>query len=450
LGKEQIIREALALPTTAIGYHVSQYLAEKFPEKILVEGNDGLFNVETYAQGGHCTLEMQTFIHDQVVTQWQGRVIGPRGAKLISRFGSIMDKIAGESSEEEEISDIAKNAWFTIQWKENTLDILVMHWTEGYSLTYTYWILSDSHQIAKEFIKEVCRWNAELRGEVLVFSGSCWKKDAQLFQAIQDASFGNLILRGNLKQQIREDLERFFAMRQTYEEYSIPWKRGVLLVGPPGNGKTHTVKALINALNMPCLYVKSFKAEHSTDEDNIHAVFDRARKSAPCILVLEDLDSLLNDENRSFFLNELDGFAANTGVVTLATTNHPDKLDPAILDRPSRFDRKYPFDLPEQPERLAYITLWNETLKPSLRISEAGAVHLSELTDGFSFAYLKELFLSSMMHWVGSAGQETMEQAMIDQVDVLREQMISTSATSEEPSQPKLPSPRKARIQFRG
>ena len=148
--------------------------------------------------------------------------------------------------------------------------------------------------------------------------------------------------------------------------------------------------------------------------------------------MLEDLDSLLTPNNRSYFLNELDGFAANTGIVTLATTNHPEKLDPAILDRPSRFDRKYPFDLPQQPERLAYITLWNETLKPALRISEEGAVQLSELTTGFSFAYLKELFLSSMMHWVKSAEQGTMQQTMLDQVDILREQMVNVPDTSEE------------------
>src|SRR5581483_7912623 len=73
--KEQIIREALALPTTVIEYHVSQYLAEKFPEKALVEGNDGLFNVETYAQAGHCVLETQSFVHDQIVTRWHGKEI---------------------------------------------------------------------------------------------------------------------------------------------------------------------------------------------------------------------------------------------------------------------------------------------------------------------------------------------------------------------------------------
>ncbi len=436
MNKEQIIRDALALPTSAIEYHVSQYLADKFPEKALVEGNDGLFNVETYAKAGHCSLEMQASVHNQISTRWHGREIDAMVAPQIARYMSAVSMMSGlppANPDEQEMSDVAKNVWFVVTWQGKMLDLLVMHWPDGYGrVNYAYWILCESQQVAKDFITEVCRWNAELRGEVLVFSGGCWKKDARLFRAIQGASFDNLILRGNLKQQIHEDLERFFAMRQTYEEYGIPWKRGILLVGPPGNGKTHTVKALINALKIPCLYVQSFRTEHGTDEENIHAVFERARKSAPCMLVLEDLDSLLTAQNRSFFLNELDGFATNAGIVTLATTNHPEKLDPSILDRPSRFDRKYPFELPEQPERLSYITLWNETLKPSLRIPEEGAIQLSELTAGFSFAYLKELFLSSMTRWIGSAEQATMEQTMISQVEILREQMISTPATSEE------------------
>jgi SpoVK/Ycf46/Vps4 family AAA+-type ATPase len=150
---------------------------------------------------------------------------------------------------------------------------------------------------------------------------------------------------------------RFFDARTTYEEYEIPWKRGILFVGPPGNGKTHTVKALINSLDLPCLYVKNFRAPHGIDEICIRAVFDRARRTAPCVIVLEDLDAQLTPQNRSFRKNELDGFATNGGILTLATTNHPERLDPAVLDRPSRFDRKYPFDLPERPERQAYLAL---------------------------------------------------------------------------------------------
>src|SRR5262249_30867102 len=145
----------------------------------------------------------------------------------------------------------------------------------------------------------------------------------------------------------------------------------------------------------------------------------------PCVLVLEDLDSLVSGQNRTFFLNELDGFAANAGIVTLATCNHPEQLDPAILDRPSRFDRKYHFDLPETPERLAYIALWNAGLQPALRLDDVGMEEIAGLTEGFSFAYLKELYLSSMMRWIHTREEGEMGAVMRAQAAVLREQMSS-------------------------
>lgn len=123
-------------------------------------------------------------------------------------------------------------------------------------------------------------------------------------------------------------------------------------------------------------------------------------------------------------------------IVTLATTNHPERLDPSILDRPSRFDRKYPFDLPALEERTAYITMWNVKLQEEMRISDATVLQLSEATGGFSFAYLKELFLSTMMRWIARPQSGTMEQILINQVAVLREQMMSaTLRVAEEESE---------------
>ena len=75
---------------------------------------------------------------------------------------------------------------------------------------------------------------------------------------------------------------------------------------------------------------------------------------------------------------------------------------------------------------MAYISLWNATLQEILRISDAAILQLSEATEGFSFAYLKELFLSAMMRWIAHPQSRTMEQALISQVDMLREQMMST------------------------
>src|SRR6266436_7517905 len=400
MSKEQFIREAFFLPPAVIEYHVSQSLKELFPEKACIEIEGGYFDVESYANAQHCLLTQKTFIHNQITTYWlePGPEVmhhGGPGPQVMHRGGAILRTHRGRQSEETvkpepETRDRAKNAWLEVQWQGATLDVLCLN--RG-----SYWILADTQEIARAFFVAVCKWNTELHGEVLVFNGQ-WYKDENLFQDIQGATFDNLILRGNLKQEIRDDLVQFFASRALYDEYGIPWKRGILFVGPPGNGKTHTVKALINSIEQPCLYVKSFKLSHGAPDDiSIRQVFDRARRTAPCVLVLEDLDAQLTPQNRSFFLNELDGFAANIGLVTLATTNHPERLDPAILNRPSRFDRKYPFDLPESPERLAYITLWNDSLKPGLKLPQESLTRISTLTDGFSFAYLKELFLSSKM-----------------------------------------------------
>jgi len=413
--QESILRDVLDLPINAMAYAVSETLALRFPDKALIEGHNSWFDVKAYAEAGHCLLVCKEEIYNESETQWSGR-------ELTSR------RLQGSAAKETHAGDVTekfKNAWLEIQWRDEALDVLVLSWFEQYHWHCQFWSLASSKELAREFLKEVCGWNVSVRGEVMVFSGGHWNKDATLFRSIRSANFDNLILRGNLKQEIFGDLQQFFASRETYEMHDIPWKRGLLFVGPPGNGKTHAVKAIINALEQPCLYVKSFHHRYITDEENIHKVFDQARKSAPCILVLEDLDSLLNDGNRSFFLNELDGFAANIGVILIATTNHPEKLDPAILDRPSRFDRKYPFDLPALAERLDYIGMWNSSLQPALRLSEDGVTKLAGATEGFSFAYLKELFLSSMMCWIGKPEQGHMEDVMLEQEKILREQMVS-------------------------
>ena len=69
-------------------------------------------------------------------------------------------------------------------------------------------------------------------------------------------------------------------------------------------------------------------------------MFIKAREMSPCVVILEDLDSLITDRNRSFFLNQLDGLEGNDGLLVIGTTNHFEKLDPGLSARPSRFDRK--------------------------------------------------------------------------------------------------------------
>jgi ATP-dependent 26S proteasome regulatory subunit len=161
--------------------------------------------------------------------------------------------------------------------------------------------------------------------------------------------------------------------------------------------------------------------------------------AAPCVLVFEDLDAMIDDQNRAFFLNELDGFESNTGLVSLATTNHPDRLDPAILNRPSRFDRKYYFNLPAASERSAYIAAWNKQLQRELRLSESTMFAVVQQTEDFSFAYLKELFVSATMHWMSTKSEavatvsptlNSMDGIILEEVARLRAQMAAVASVA--------------------
>ena len=398
---KDFISKALYNPSDYISYYVSRKLAELYPEKTIIEGDDSDFVLEAYVRDGHCSIVKESALHSQTTTGWRAP-----GKKLRRN---------------------SDNAWFNVFWQGNLLDVILITWVDDGCKTRHYWIAAETMKVAEDFFCAVCEWCTEVRSEILVFDGGYWDKNEELLQAIKGATFDNLILPDSLKQEIETDLAKFFASREVYENYRIPWKRGILLIGPPGNGKTHTVKALVNSLGRACLYVKSFKSQYGTDQDNMREVFNRARRNAPCILVLEDLDSLLDAKNRSFFLNELDGFASNTGILVLATTNHPEKLDPAILDRPSRFDRKYYFELPAPPERLRYICVWNDALQNDLRLSEAAITETVERTDGFSFAYMKELFLSSMMQWIAQPVPGGMDGVLLARAVVLRDQMSSMS-----------------------
>lgn len=398
---ENFIRDALYKPNDYIGYHVGRRLAELHPDKSVVAGQTWYFDLEDFARDGHCSVMEENSVFLQTKTEWEG--VGTKLAHSI------------------------ENAWVNVLWKGHLLEVVLISWAESSCRRRFHWIVAEDRQIAEDFFSAVCEWSCEVRGEILVYHDAYFRKDKKLFQSIKSATFDNLILPDSLKQQIQNDFQQFFDSREVYERYNIPWKRGAIFIGPPGNGKTHTLKALINQLGKPCLYIRSFKAEHSTEEENMGEVFKRARMTTPCVIVLEDLDSMIDNNNRAFFLNELDGFHSNTGMVVLATTNHPEKLDSSILDRPSRFDRKYYFQLPADAERRAYVDKWSRELQHEMRVTEKGAARLVSETQDFSFAYLKELLVASMIQWVSLGGLRSMDEVILAQTDLLRKQISDSS-----------------------
>ena len=246
-------------------------------------------------------------------------------------------------------------------------------------------------------------YTVSLHNEIWIFDRGFWQKDRALWQSIQKSWWEDVILDKDMKESLRDDVQRFFSAREQYEELGVPWKRGVIFHGPPGNGKTVSVKATMHMLYdrkvpVPTLYVKTL-ASFAPPEFSLGEIFFKARQEAPCYLVFEDLDSVVSDQVRSFFLNEVDGLSKNDGIFMVGSTNHLELLDPGISKRPSRFDRKYLFPNPSEIQRERYCHYWQGKLKNNKEIAFPDLLckEIAKITGGFSFAYIQEAFVAALL-----------------------------------------------------
>ncbi|KAH9945571.1 P-loop containing nucleoside triphosphate hydrolase protein [Amylocystis lapponica] len=312
-------------------------------------------------------------------------------------------------------------------------------WTTGFgagSALYDLVFEAADDAPGKELAAAVYRWAGELKDELWVFEGGMWVKSKALYDAVRATRWDDVVLEASFRDGLRRDTETFFSSRQIYKSLGITWKRGLLLLGPPGNGKTESIKTLLNDFDCAALYVKSISTPRGP-EDGVRRVFEFARKQSPCILVLEDLDSMITGQVRSFFLNELDGLAQNEGILTIATTNHPERIDDAILNRPSRFDVKYNFALPTQELRKMFALKWlakTHALGPDTGVSfeksdEELAIAVAEKTNEWSFAFLKDFvsFFLRLAHdrsLKSDASTAPADQVLLDQADKLSEQIM--------------------------
>lgn len=366
--------DALDLADTAITYRLGQRLAELKGAR-WIEVRLARFDLDELADDGRCTVAVRAAPYAQTPWYWN----------------------AGEQRHR----PLAVNAWLDVEWEGTALEVVrVASSATGWPRTSFVW--AEDRARAEAFVEAVCAHATRVRPEreILVYESGGFRKDKRLSESIKRTTYGDLVLRPGLKEEIRADVVAHFEGKDLHARYGVPWRRGLLFSGPPGNGKTHAVKALVNDLDRPCLYVRSFVSTCSDELSNIRAVFERARELAPCATILEDVDSLVTDRTRSVFLNELDGFSDNAGLLVVATTNHPERLDPAITHRPSRFDRRYTFGPPALAERRAYLERWTRALEPDLRPSSDTLELVAERTGGFSFAYLKELVVASAMRWL--------------------------------------------------
>lgn len=208
---------------------------------------------------------------------------------------------------------------------------------------------------------------------------------------ITPVTWDDLILSPGLVDAIRCNVEAFFQSGERYRALGIPHRRGLLFAGPPGCGKTLTLKALAYHSTAQIVTVLGTA---SVEDNHIETALGLACTFAPSIVIFEDLDKLIQARNISLshFLNILDGFKALNGVMVIATANEPEHLDPALLYRPSRFDRMWKFPLPERAERLAMLRKRGQGY-----FSETAMEEAAEKSQGLSMAYVQEIVVNAFL-----------------------------------------------------
>ncbi|CAN9318324.1 unnamed protein product [Alternaria alternata] len=388
-------------------------IRSQYPNLDLVVAPQGRLNLLAYAGAGHATATpLEDVVKDPVYgpgLKW--RSYAPPAHRLDSSPGNMVERVIFGK--------------YMYKWKDQEAILYVAEGRDGgssYPNPTFHYILSNAEHKVNELIKDATKWGSELHNEVWVFDGGYWQKSAELYNSVQKSSWESVILDEDMKKALISDVENFFDGQQTYQDLKVPWKRGVIYYGPPGNGKTISIKAMMHSLYqrgvqgdsrlaVPTLYVRTLSS-FGGPEYSLSQIFGKARQEAPCYLVFEDLDSIVNDSVRSYFLNEVDGLKSNDGILMVGSTNHLDRLDPGIAKRPSRFDRKCYFPNPDYDQRVQYAKFWQGKLKDNkdLDFPDELCEKIAEITPKFSFAYMQEAFVASLLA-IAARGGKSVEEA---------------------------------------
>lgn len=212
-----------------------------------------------------------------------------------------------------------------------------------------------------------------------------------------------------------------------YKSIGASMPKGVLLVGPPGTGKTMLAKAVAGESNVPFFSISGSEFVEmfvGMGASKVRDLFSQAKEKAPCIVFIDEIDTIGkkrdgqiggNDEREQTLnqlLTEMDGFEGNNGVVILAATNRPDSLDPA-LTRPGRFDRRVPVELPDLQGREAILKVHARKVRMADNIDYNKIARMASGASGAELAnMINEAALRAVRDHRNFATQEDLEESI--------------------------------------
>jgi hypothetical protein len=248
--------------------------------------------------------------------------------------------------------------------------------------------------------------------------GQVIKPDAEIFAHLTPCTWSDVALEPGVRETIERNTVEVLRRREAFQRHGVPLKRGILLYGPPGTGKTLLAKVLAGLKLATFVYAT---AADMCGLDGVRDVFELARKLAPTIVFFEDLDLFAHERAYARggvlgeILAQLDGFENNDGLIFIGTTNDLEAIDPAIRQRPSRFDVVLHIGLPCQDAR-------RKILAANLRVTNASEELLDEAaaaTAGFSGAQVREVAYRALQRAVLRDASEIAATLSIDAEDVM-------------------------------
>jgi cell division protease FtsH len=217
-------------------------------------------------------------------------------------------------------------------------------------------------------------------GGMDVMSFGMGKSNAKIYvQSTHGIRFDDVAGEDEAKESLAEIVD-YLHNPSKYTDAGASMPKGILLVGPPGTGKTMLAKAVAGESNVPFFSISGSEFVEmfvGMGASKVRDLFSQAKEKAPCIVFIDEIDAIGqkrsggamggNDEREQTLnqlLTEMDGFESNNGVIILAATNRPESLDPA-LTRPGRFDRRVPVELPDLAGREAILKVHARKIKPA-------------------------------------------------------------------------------------